>query len=345
MPMLFWNLIPEGKNKTERGFQTMSTKSAALEKEMQARTTKPKKWLRFYRCIPLYLMFLPGALYLLMDKYLPMTGLIIAFKRVNWRKGILASDWVGFSNFTYLFKTKDAVTITRNTVLYNVAFIVLGTVLAITIAILLNEITSKKMKQVYQTIILLPYLISIIVVSYLVFALLSSETGFINNTVLKAFGAEPISWYTEPKYWPFILVIVHLWKVFGYDCILYYATLVGIDQGYYEAAVIDGANRWQQIWNVTIPNLLPTIITLTLMAIGKIFYSDFGLFYQVPMDSGPLIDVTSTIDTYVYRALVTLNDIPMSSAAGVYQSVVGFVLVLHANWGVKKIGGEENGLF
>ena len=131
MPMLFWNLIPEGKNKTERGFQTMSTKSAALEKEMQARTTKPKKWLRFYRCIPLYLMFLPGALYLLMDKYLPMTGLIIAFKRVNWRKGILASDWVGFSNFTYLFKTKDAVTITRNTVLYNVAFIVLGTVLAI----------------------------------------------------------------------------------------------------------------------------------------------------------------------------------------------------------------------
>ena len=323
----------------------MSTKSAALEKEMKARTTKPKKWLRFYRCIPLYLMFLPGALYLLMDKYLPMTGLIIAFKRVNWRKGILASDWVGFSNFTYLFRTKDAFTITRNTILYNVAFIILGTVLAITIAIILNEITSKKMKQFYQTVILLPYLISIIVVSYLVFALLSSETGFINNTVLKAFGMEPISWYTESKYWPFILIIVHLWKAFGYDSILYYATLVGIDQGYYEAAVIDGANRWQQIWHVTIPNLLPTIITLTLMAIGRSFYSDFGLFYQVPMDSGPLIDVTSTIDTYVYRALTTLNDIPMASAAGVYQSMVGFILVLLANWGVKKIGGEENALF
>ena len=220
-----------------------------------------------------------------------------------------------------------------------------ATVIAITIAILLNEITSKRLKQVYQTIILLPYLISIVVVSYLVFALLSSETGFINNTILKAFGADPISWYTEPKYWPFILVIVHIWKVFGYDCILYYATLVGIDHGYYEAAVIDGANRWQQIVHVTLPSLLPTIITLTLMAIGKIFYSDFGLFYQVPMDSGPLMDITSTIDTYVYRSLITLNDLGMSSAAGVYQSIVGFILVLLANWSVKKIGGEENALF
>ena len=323
----------------------MSTKSAALEKEMKVRTAKPNKWLRFYRCLPLYLMFLPGALYLLMDKYIPMTGLIIAFKKVNWRKGILASDWVGLSNFTYLFKTKDAFNITRNTLLYNLAFIVLGTVMAITIAILLNEITSKKMKQVYQTIILLPYLISIVVVSYLVFALLSSETGFVNNTILKALGVSPISWYTEPKYWPFILVIVHIWKVFGYDCILYYATLVGIDHGYYEAAVIDGANRWQQIVHVTLPSLLPTIITLTLMAIGKIFYSDFGLFYQVPMDSGPLMDVTSTIDTYVYRSLITLNDLCMSAAASVYQSVVGFILVVPAYWSVKKVVGEENALF
>ena len=294
----------------------MPNKSAALEKEMKVRSAKPNKWLRFYRCIPLYLMFLPGALYLLMDKYIPMSGLIIAFKKVNWRKGILASDWVGFSNFTYLFKTKDAFNITR-----------------------------KLFKQVYQTIILMPYLISIVVVSYLVFAMLSSESGFINNTIFKALGVKPISWYTEPKYWPFILVIVHIWKVFGYDCILYYATLVGIDHGYYEAAVIDGANRWQQILHVTLPSLLPTIITLTLMSIGKIFYSDFGLFYQVPMDSGPLLDITSTIDTYVYRALITLNDYGRSSAAGVYQSVVGFILVLCANLAVKKIGGEENALF
>ena len=286
-------------------------------------------------------MFLPGALYLLMDKYIPMSGLIIAFKKVNWRKGILASDWVGFSNFTYLFKTKDAFNITRNTLLYNLCFIVLGTVIAITIAILLNEITSKLFKQVYQTIILMPYLISIVVVSYLVFAMLSSESGFINNTIFKALGVKPISWYTEPKYWPFILVIVHIWKVFGYDCILYYATLVGIDHGYYEAAVIDGANRWQQIVHVTLPSLLPTIITLTLMSIGKIFYSDFGLFYQVPMNSGVLVSTTNVIDTYVYRALIEQGNISMSSAAGVYQSLVGFCVVMLSNWIVRKVDKDQ----
>lgn len=322
----------------------MPSKSAALEQEAKSRS-KPKKQGRFLRYLPLYLMFLPGALYLFMNNYVPMSGLIIAFKRINWRKGILGSDWAGLSNFTYLFKTKDAFNITRNTLLYNLTFIVLGTLIAITIAILLNEITHKLMKQVYQTIILLPYLISIVVVSYLVFALLSSETGFINNTILKAMGKDAISWYTEPKYWPYILVLVHIWKTFGYDCILYYATLVGIDHSYYEAAVIDGANRWDQVVHVTLPSLLPTIITLTLMSIGKIFYSDFGLFYQVPMDSGPLLDITSTIDTYVYRGLIRLNDIGMSSAAGFYQSVVGFVLVLLANWSVKKVGGEENALF
>lgn len=324
----------------------MPNRSAALAQESQQRAkASNNRGRRFLRYLPLYLMFLPGALYLFMNNYIPMSGLIIAFKKVNWRKGILGSDWVGFSNFTYLFKTKDAFNITRNTLLYNITFIILGTVIAITIAILLNEIRHKLMKQFYQTVILLPYLISIVVVSYLVFALLSSETGFVNNTILKAMGKEPVSWYTEPKYWPAILVIVHIWKTFGYDCILYYATLVGIDRSYYEAAVIDGANRWQQIVHVTLPSLLPTIITLTLMSIGRIFYSDFGLFYQVPMDSGPLLDITSTIDTYVYRGLIRLNDIGMSSAAGFYQSVVGFVLVLLANWTVKKVGGEENALF
>lgn len=299
----------------------------------------------FLKSLPLYLMFLPGAIYLIINNYIPMSGLIIAFKRINWNYGIWGSDWVGFSNFTYLFKTNDAFIITRNTILYNVAFIIIGTLLAITVAILLNEISSKPLKQCYQTVILLPYLISIIVVSYLVYAMLSSETGFINHTVLPILGIDSISWYTEAKYWPAILIIVHTWKNFGYSCILYYATLVGIDRGYYEAAVIDGANRWKQVKHITLPCLTPTIITLTLMSIGKIFYSDFGLFYQVPMDSGPLYDVTNTIDTYVYRGLVRLNDVGMSSAAGFYQSSVGFVLVLLANWSVKKISGDENGLF
>ena len=183
-----------------------------------------------------------------------------------------------------------------------------------------------------------------VVVSYLVYALLSSENGFINLSILRPMNAQEISWYTEPKYWPAILVIVHLWKTFGYNCVLYYAVLVGIDRGYYEAAAIDGAGRWQQIVKITLPSLVPTIIVLTLMSIGKIFYSDFGLFYQVPMDSGPLYDVTNTIDTYVYRGLIRLNNIGMSSAAGFYQSVVGFVLVLFANYTVRRID-KENALF
>lgn len=299
---------------------------------------------RIKRCIPMYLMALPGLVYLIINNYIPMSGIIIAFKNVNWRKGILASPWAGFSNFEYLFKTRDAWTITRNTICYNLVFIVLGTVMAIAIAILLNEIRSKKLKQVYQTVFLLPYLISIVVVSYLVFAMLSIDSGFINKSVLAALGKDSIAWYTEPKYWPSILVIVYLWKTFGYNSIIYYATLVGVDHSYYEAAAIDGATRWQQIRHVTLPALTPTIITLTLLSVGKIFYSDFGLFYQVPMNSGPLLDVTNTIDTYVYRGLIQLNDLGMSSAAGVYQSLVGFILVLAANKVVSRVD-KDNALF
>ncbi|OME86428.1 MULTISPECIES: ABC transporter permease [Paenibacillus] len=296
------------------------------------------------RFIPMYIMMIPGLIYLLINNYVPMAGIIIAFKHINWNKGIIDSPFAGLSNFEYLFKTKEAWIITRNTLGYNLAFIILGTVLAVAIAIVLNEIRSKFWKKSYQTMILLPYLISIVVVSYLVFALFSSESGFINHSILEPLGLKSISWYTEPKYWPYILTIVHLWKTVGYSCIIYYATVVGIDRGYYEAAVIDGANRWKQIVHITLPSLKPTMITLVLLAIGTIFYSDFGLFYQVPMDSGPLYDVTNTIDTYVYRGLIKLNDVGMSSAAGVYQSLVGFTLVYIANRLVIKFS-KENALF
>ena len=289
-------------------------------------------------------MMVPGLLYLLINNYVPMAGSIIAFKHINWNSGILGSPFAGLSNFEYLFKTKEAWVITRNTLGYNVLFIVLGTVISIGVAILLNEIRSKFWKKSYQTVILLPYLISMVIVSYLVFAMLSSESGFVNNSILEPLGLDGLTWYTEPKYWPFILTIVHIWKVFGYSCIIYYATLVGIDRGYYEAAVIDGANRWQQIVNITLPALKPTVITLVLLQVGTIFYSDFGLFYQVPMDSGPLYDVTNTIDTYVYRGLIKLNDVGMSSAAGVYQSLVGFTLVYIANRLVTRFS-KENALF
>ncbi|GBG05745.1 sugar ABC transporter permease [Paenibacillus agaridevorans] len=311
---------------------------------MNAALGTNKRKHKYKRFVPLYVMMVPGLLYLLINNYVPMAGIIIAFKHINWNSGILGSPFAGLSNFEYLFKTKEAWVITRNTLGYNVLFIVLGTVISIGVAILLNEIRSKFWKKSYQTVILLPYLISMVIVSYLVFAMLSSESGFVNNSILEPLGLDGLTWYTEPKYWPFILTIVHIWKVFGYSCIIYYATLVGIDRGYYEAAVIDGANRWQQIVNITLPALKPTVITLVLLQVGTIFYSDFGLFYQVPMDSGPLYDVTNTIDTYVYRGLIKLNDVGMSSAAGVYQSLVGFTLVYIANRLVTRFS-KENALF
>ncbi len=285
-------------------------------------------------------MAFPGLAYLFINNYMPLPGLVLAFKKFNVRKGIYGSDWAGLSNFKYLFKTQDAFVITRNTILYNLTFIVVNTIAAIAVAIILAELTGR-LKKVYQSAILLPFLISAVIVSYLVFAFLSTENGFINNSILAPLGIDNISWYTEKKYWPYILVFVNTWKTVGYSCIIYLATVVGFDRAYYEAATIDGANKWQQITKITIPMLKPTIIMLTLLAIGRIFYSDFGLFYQVPQNSGALYSVTNTIDTYVYRGLLELGDVTMSAAAGLYQSFVGFVLVLSANLIVRKIDPDS----
>lgn len=293
---------------------------------------------------PLYLMFVPGFVYLFINCYIPMFGIQIAFRKYNARDGIYGSPFCGLDNFKFLFQTNDAWIMTRNTLLYNLAFIILGNVLAIAIAIMLNEITGSKKKQVYQTIILIPYLISMIIVSYLAFAFLSSSNGFFNNTILKSLGLPTVDWYNTPKYWPFILVFINLWKSLGYSMILYYATICGIDYTLYEAAEIDGASRWQKITHVTLPSLKSTIIILILMSLSGIFRSDFGLFYQVTQNSGPLIKVTQTIDTYVYRGLMQTNNIGMSSAAGVYQSVVGFILVMTANGIVRKVD-KDSALF
>ena len=291
---------------------------------------------------PMYVMFLPGAIYLFINSYIPMFGVQIAFRRYNAAKGIYGSPWCGLENFKFLTRTKDAWIMIRNTVLYNIVFIALGTVLAVTTAIILNEIRKKAAKQLYQTIILIPFLISMVIVSYLAFAFLSTSNGYINNSLVALFGIKAIDWYNTPKYWPFILVIINIWKSLGYNMILYYATICGIDSTLYEAAVVDGASRWQKIVHVTLPGLKSTVIILTLMALGGIFRSDFGLFYQVPQNSGPLINVTQTIDTYVYRGLMQNNNIGMSSAAGLYQSVVGFVLVITANTIVRKIDSDSS---
>lgn len=305
-------------------------------------TRKRRGHLRRY--VPLYLMILPGLAYLIINNYLPMFGLAIAFKNINYAKGIWGSDWIGLQNFEYLFQTTDAYIITRNTLLYNAAFIFFGMIIAIGIAILLNEIRNKLAQRFYQSVIILPFLISMILVSYLVFAMLSSETGFVNKTLLPMFGLEPISWYLQPEYWPYILTVVHIWKGAGYSCIVFLAAIIGIDRSYYEAAELDGASKWMQIRMITLPMISPIITMLVLLAIGKIFYSDFGLFYQVPMNSGALYSTTNVIDTYVFRGLLQLGNVGMSAAAGFYQSVVGFVLVIVSNYIVRKID-KDNALF
>ena len=287
------------------------------------------------KCIPIYLMALPGLIYLFINNYMPLPGLVLAFKNYNARKGIWGSPWAGLSNFKYLFATSDAYIITRNTILYNLAFIVINTVLSIAVAIILSEL-KKKIKNFYQSVILLPHLISAVIISYIVFAFLSTESGFINNTMRRLFGSDPVAWYAEKKYWPFILIFVSAWKNVGYQCIIYLATLLGFDRSFYEAADLDGATVWQQIRLITLPLLRPTVIMLTMMAVSRIFYSDFGLFYQVPQNSGALFPVTNTIDTYVYRGLLEAGNISMSAAAGFYQSIVGFILVLGANLLVRK---------
>lgn len=299
---------------------------------------------RLRKSIPVYLLMLPGLIYLFCNNYMPMFGIIIAFKKMDWTKGIWKSDWTGFDNFYYLFQSKDTFQMIRNTILYNVVFILLGMVLAITVAILLNEVIGKKAKSLYQSVILLPYLMSIVVVSYLVYVFLANETGYFNRNLLPALGFEAVNWYQEPKYWPFILTFVNLWKSIGFNMIIYYSSIVGIDVEFYEAAKLDGAGKWQQIKYITLPLLKGTVIVMLIMSVGHIFASDFGLFYQIPRNQGALYAATQTIDTYVYNSLMKLGNISMSSAASVFQSIVGFVLVILTNWLAKRYS-ENSALF
>ena len=308
-------------------------------KKAEVKKGKKKNVLKEYW--PLYLMMLPALLYLLINNYIPMAGMVIAFKKLNFAKGIWASPWAGLKNFKFLFASKDAWIITRNTLLYNVAFILVNMVVGIAIAILITEVRNTKLKKIYQSAILLPFLMSMVILSYIVYALLSAENGLVNNSILPLFHIDPIQWYQKPKYWPAVLIIANCWKGVGYGCLIYIASLIGINPSFYEAARLDGASKWQEITKITLPSLVPTIITLLLLSIGRIFYSDFGLFYQVPMNSGVLFPTTNVIDTYVYRALIEQGNISMSSAAGVYQSLVGFCVVMLSNWIVRKVDKDQ----
>lgn len=293
---------------------------------------------------PFYIMAAPAVIYMFINNYIPMSGLIMAFERYTVSGGIFGSPKIGLDNFKFLFTSRDSWIMTRNTLLYNLAFIILGTAFSIFVAYILHELRRDLPRKIYQTLILFPGLLSIIIVSYLANAILAGDTGFINTHILAPLGFEPISFYSEAQWWPFILTFIYLWQMTGRNCILYLANMSGIDPGLYEAANLDGAGRLQSFLHITLPGLTPTIITMTILSVGKIFNSDFGLFYQVPMNSGALIDVTQTIDTYVYRGLMNNANIGMSAAAGFYQSVVGLALVMITNAIIKRIS-EENAMF
>lgn len=300
-------------------------------------------WAQFKQFIPLYFMMLPSLVYIFINNYIPMAGIVVAFKKYNVRDGMFGSAWCGLDNFQFLFQTEDALIMIRNTLLYNVAFIIVNQLVGLILAIMISDVINKGLKKLYQSSILLPFLLSMVVVSYIVFAFLSQENGMFNS-LLKSMGKDIVYWYQDTRPWPFILIFVNCWKGVGYGSLIYIAGIAGIDPAFYEAAELDGANKWQQITKITIPCLTPQIITLVLMAVGRIFASDFGLFYQIPQNSGSLFNVTQTIDTYVYRALISAGGIGRSSAAGVFQSVVGFTLVMISNGIVRKVS-SENAMF
>lgn len=302
---------------------------------------------RLKRNKELLLLSMPGAIWFLLFAYLPLFGILVAFKKFrlsgNFFESLWNSEFVWFENFKFLFSSGDAWIVLRNTILYNLTFIILGIVLPVIVALILNELRNKAMVKVYQSSMFLPYFLSWVVVSYCLFAFLNPEKGYVNG-VLQQFGHDGVSWYTEKSFWPFIIIFMSQWKGIGYNTVVYLASICGIDQTYYEAASLDGASKWQQVKYITLPLLKPVITILLIMSIGGIFKADFGLFYQLPKDSGPLYPVTNVLDTYIFRALQTNGELGMSSAAALFQSTVGFVLIMIANKIVSKID-SENALF
>ncbi len=295
------------------------------------------------RFLPLYIMTLPALLYLLINNYMPMPGLVLAFKSFNAQKGIYGSPWAGFKNFAFLIQSREFPIILRNTILYNVSFILLDLFFGVLLAILITEIRRLRARKLAQSLVLFPFVVSIIIVSYMVRSFIDHESGLLNHLLMNL-GSGSIQFYSKSQYWPFILIFVHLWKSIGYGCIIYISTILGIDRSLLESAALDGASWFQRLRYITIPFLKPTMITLSLLSVGRICNSDFGLFYQVPQNSGLVMDVTNTIDTFVYRALLTQNNVAMSAAAGFFQSVVGFTFILVFNGITRKIS-SENSLF
>lgn len=291
----------------------------------------------------LTIMALPAAVILFLFSYVPIAGLIIAFKDFRYDKGFLGSDWIGFKNFEFFFKSNDAWVVLGNTIGLNVLFIGITLVVSVAIALMMNEVRSRKMIKVTQTIMFFPYFMSWVVVGYLLYAYLHHDYGIINQ-LLQFFGLHSISWYARSQYWPVILTFMYAWKMAGYYSVIYYAGLMGIDDTYYEAAALDGASRWQMVWKITLPMLKGIIIVMVILQVGRIMYADFGLFFNLTRDQGALYATTDVLDTYIYRALRVTGDIGIGSAVGCFQAVVGFILIMGSNLVVRKMD-KDSALF
>lgn len=296
--------------------------------------TKKSGWRGFFKKLYKYRVFLlmlaPAVIYTLIFAYYPMTGIVMAFKKYNYAGGIWGSPWNGLENFKFFFKSGQAGLVTRNTVLYNVMFIVVNTIAQIAAAILLTEIHNKYYRKITQSVMFLPYFISWVIVGVMAFNIFSSDYGFLNR-IITYFGGEKISFYTTPQVWPFILLFFSVWKGIGYGSVMYLAAIMGIDTSIYEAAKIDGANVFQRIFRVTIPSIMPTTIILFLLSVGGIFKGNFDMFYNLVGYNGLLYNTTDVIDTLTFRALISSNDFGMSAAIGLYQSVLCFVTILIVN--------------
>lgn len=316
----------------------MKTKPTRLENQPQRMNPFVREMKRHWQ---LYVMALPAIIGVLIFSYFPKIGLVMAFQDLDFAKGVFTSPFVGFKNFKFLFASTDAWIMTRNTVVYNVVFIIVNMSLSVGLALLINELTSRRFSKVVQTIFIMPHFLSAVVVAMIVYGFLEFNNGYVNS-IMEDLGKMPGFWYTNTKIWPPLFVFISAWKSIGYSSVIYTAVIAGINQELYEAAALDGASRWQQIKYITIPHLR-TIMSINLIrSVGAIFSGDFGLFYSVTQNNGALYPVSMILDTYIYNALLTFNNTGMSTAAGFYQSLVGFVLLISVNTVIKKMDSNSS---
>ena len=317
-------------------------------KEKQQVSTQPKKkarWKRFFKKdqLEIHSMMLPVIIQRIIFAYIPMAGAIVAFKRYRVADGIWGSAWSGFDNFKFFFKSNDMWRVIRNTIGYNLVFIVVGVAFAVTLALMLSFVRSRKALKVYQTTLLFPHFMSWVVVAYMLVTFLDYKSGMLNG-LLANFGIDPISWYSTSKWWPLFFVIIHLWKSMGNNSLVYYGAIIGVDSSLYESAAMDGCTTWQTIRKMTLPMIKPTVVILTIMAVGGIFHGDFGLFYTVPKNSTALMSVTDVLDTYLFRVMFVTGDVGVSAAIGLVQSVVGLIMTIGVNKLAKSVD-EDLALF